>query len=162
PAPPRRSARGWRRRSRASRLAPGGHDQVSMGRKGRPARPPPTAARRLAGLATMPRGVSESDFAASAPPASSVRRGTLAPARRKGGGERGTGRGGVGPPGRVWGGAGALGPLVGGGPEGAAGLLPGGGSTIPPGGGKTTTRQKKEKPAISNPRPGSCCYNSKG
>jgi hypothetical protein len=29
------------------------------GRKERPARPPPTAARRLAGLATMPRGVSE-------------------------------------------------------------------------------------------------------
>jgi hypothetical protein len=30
-----------------------------VGRERRPARPPPTAARRLAGLATMPRGVSE-------------------------------------------------------------------------------------------------------
>src|SRR6185503_10971688 len=65
------------RRGRASRLAPGGHDQESgAGREERPARPPPTAARRLAGLATMPCGVSETGFAAIRTPlSSSVRRG---------------------------------------------------------------------------------------
>ena len=65
------------RRGRASRLAPGGHDQESgAGHEGRPTRQPPTAARRLAGLATMPCGVSETGFAAIRTPlSSSVRRG---------------------------------------------------------------------------------------
>ena len=49
---------------------------IRCGREERPARPPPTAARRLASLATMPCGVSETGFApARTPLSSSVRRG---------------------------------------------------------------------------------------
>jgi len=50
---------------------------LSAGHEERPARPSPTAARRLDGLSTLPCGVSENDFAAIRTPlSSSVRRGS--------------------------------------------------------------------------------------
>ena len=75
--PPRGpAARGGEEEQGVRAHARGPRPVIRFGREERPARPPPTAARRLAGLATMPCGVSETGFAAIRTPLSpSVRRG---------------------------------------------------------------------------------------
>jgi hypothetical protein len=69
-------SRRWKEEQGVRAHARGPRPVIRFGREERPARPPPTAARRLAGLATMPCGVSEIGFAAIRTPLSpSVRRG---------------------------------------------------------------------------------------